>query len=356
MEYQLALEPISTAIAVGTLAYGAYNSWREREAQKKQNVKDRKYQNELYAQQRSDAKRQWDETNAYNSPLAQQSRLQAAGLNPNLVYGNGHMANISNPQEPVSVPFISNQPAAKYDQQGYKDALNMFAQNSNLGADLQTKQATIKNIEANTIATNTNRDLTQVKIANEGIEGARNKFELGIAQDLKDNTVESAKLRTQAQRQDMKIQVQDMDLKKIATGNDTKRTLADIALKNIQEKKLQSEITTDQVSREKLHEEIKNLEASRVGIENDGIRIGIENKMREQGINPNDPSYVRILLQALAIAGLDAETLGKSMKETLNPSDASQKKRDNTKREYNNVMEKYYKTIPALDPDYPYNK
>lgn len=38
----------------------------------------------------------WNKQNEYNAPTAQMQRLQAAGLNPNLVYGNGVSGNSSN--------------------------------------------------------------------------------------------------------------------------------------------------------------------------------------------------------------------------------------------------------------------
>lgn len=48
---------------------------------------------ELQYQQNLDL---WNKQNEYNSPTAQMQRLQAAGLNPNLVYGNGVSGNSSN--------------------------------------------------------------------------------------------------------------------------------------------------------------------------------------------------------------------------------------------------------------------
>lgn len=41
--------------------------------------------------------RLWQENNAYNTPAAQMSRLQAAGLNPNMVYGQISSGNSSSP-------------------------------------------------------------------------------------------------------------------------------------------------------------------------------------------------------------------------------------------------------------------
>lgn len=44
---------------------------------------------------------QWDKTNLYNSPLEQRKRMEAAGFNPNLMYGHGTVANTA---APVNLP------------------------------------------------------------------------------------------------------------------------------------------------------------------------------------------------------------------------------------------------------------
>ena len=49
----------------------------------------------MYAQQRSDSLADWNRINQYNSPEQQMKRLKDAGLNPNLVYGNGSVGNAS---------------------------------------------------------------------------------------------------------------------------------------------------------------------------------------------------------------------------------------------------------------------
>lgn len=47
------------------------------------------FENRRYNKQRSDMLADRDYQNQYNSPVAQMERLKEAGLNPNLVYGNG---------------------------------------------------------------------------------------------------------------------------------------------------------------------------------------------------------------------------------------------------------------------------
>lgn len=62
-------------------------------AQGANNRKQREFAVEMYNRQRADALSDWSMQNAYNSPEQQMARLKAAGLNPNLVYGSGAVAN-----------------------------------------------------------------------------------------------------------------------------------------------------------------------------------------------------------------------------------------------------------------------
>lgn len=67
----------------------------------------RQYKNQMkaMAQQQQYNKELWDYQNAYNTPQAQMERLKAAGLNPNLIYGNGNAsAGNAGPITPTEVP------------------------------------------------------------------------------------------------------------------------------------------------------------------------------------------------------------------------------------------------------------
>lgn len=57
--------------------------------QQKAEDRQRAWNEKMYKQQYSDNIELWNMQNAYNDPRAQMERLEAAGLNPNLVYGGG---------------------------------------------------------------------------------------------------------------------------------------------------------------------------------------------------------------------------------------------------------------------------
>lgn len=84
--------PLAVGLAAGAGLLGqglnAYTTGR-------MNKRAERFSREMYAQQRQDALSDWNMQNAYNDPSAQMARLKAAGLNPNLVYGNGAAAQVA---------------------------------------------------------------------------------------------------------------------------------------------------------------------------------------------------------------------------------------------------------------------
>lgn len=91
--------PLASAIVGGASLLGqAFNAF----SQNKTNKRQERFTREMYAQQRADSLSDWNMQNSYNDPSAQMSRLQNAGLNPHLVYGNGADAQSQGAPKPVA--------------------------------------------------------------------------------------------------------------------------------------------------------------------------------------------------------------------------------------------------------------
>lgn len=86
-------------------------------------------------------KQQFDYESNYNSPLAQMQRLREAGLNPNLMYGEGNSATGNVAMSPVSG---GSAPAVGFNSDVVAGA----------AANMMMQQAQIQNIRANTNKTN----------------------------------------------------------------------------------------------------------------------------------------------------------------------------------------------------------
>lgn len=87
-------------------------------AQKAENAATREHNLQLAHLQNSMNIDQWKRENKYNSPAAQMARFQAAGLNPNLIYGQ------SNTSGQISGSLTSGAPATPTDMSalGYKSS------------------------------------------------------------------------------------------------------------------------------------------------------------------------------------------------------------------------------------------
>lgn len=130
--------PIGPLIGAGLdIIGGVVNANNQREMNDQNWIR----QAQMYDQQRKDALADRDYNNVYNSPAEQMKRLKAAGLNPNLVYGNGGVAQSSSqmprgssPGGPTGIaPRIDLSSIGQAFMQTYQMGL-MSAQASALGA------------------------------------------------------------------------------------------------------------------------------------------------------------------------------------------------------------------------------
>lgn len=113
----------------------------------------------------------WNKQNKYNTPKAQMDRLEAAGLNKNLMYGSGNVGNADPGPQYQEIKERHNAPAP-YDLSQMIPAFQ----------DFQVKKAQIDNVEANTANMNAktvtegiNSGLIQAKLLSENFSLDKNK-------------------------------------------------------------------------------------------------------------------------------------------------------------------------------------
>lgn len=94
---------------------GLWNDWtgntqidKQLAAQEKENAVMRDYNLKLAKMQNEWNIAQWERENAYNSPSAQKARLEAAGLNADMMYGQGGVVNTSSPSPLLSAGDSAN--------------------------------------------------------------------------------------------------------------------------------------------------------------------------------------------------------------------------------------------------------
>lgn len=115
---------------------------------------------------------QIDKQNAYNTPLAQMNRFDAAGLNPNLVYGQGNSGNQSG---------IAQYEAPRID---YRTNPMEIPQMLGMYQDFMLKNAQIGNVEAQTSNIQSRTETEPLRQMLMQLAGRRGEFELKKGETL----------------------------------------------------------------------------------------------------------------------------------------------------------------------------
>lgn len=100
----------------------------------------------------------WMQQQEYNSPANQMARYKAAGLNPNLIYGQGTSGNAS------SAPVLTS-PLAAAGKDLVKNSLNsskLFSQIELNATQIQKQQQTIENLKTQLELTKTKTDMNEI--------------------------------------------------------------------------------------------------------------------------------------------------------------------------------------------------
>jgi hypothetical protein len=281
---RLLREPITIGTAAilggGQLASQGINAL----VQSGMNKKTREWNEKMYGMQRQHSLQDWQMQNAYNSPEQQMARLKAAGLNPHLIYGGGP-GNVSQPVRSTDTKSW-NPTAPQFDLGG-------AAKSALFGAvDLE-----LKNIQKDRIA-----ELTQVarqqalnqasQTAKNVQETAKSKFQLDQSKALQSYVLEAAKLGVKQQEANIS-----------STLTNTQRTTQQIVTEALMQqpnlKLALADIDQRRANIAKTEEERYNIRQDTRNKERAGILQQIEIDLREKGINPNDPMYMRVLGQAI---------------------------------------------------------
>lgn len=257
-------------------------------AQSRINKKTMKWNEKMFDKQRQYALEDWQMMNDYNSPANQMARLKAAGLNPNLVYGHGADAGTAGSVRSTDVQSWSPK-APEFNAESvmgtYMNAKmnqvqtdNAEVQKTVLEREEQLKAAQILAVYAN--------------IANTESKTARNKFDLGLASDLRQTSLEAAKANVQKmQAQTTQIQTNT----RFTENQDIRNTLMTTANINLAAYKMMDIIK----GMEFKDYQIKEINARIENLIRDGKLKEFEIKMNSLGFTKNDPAYQRFLSNIL---------------------------------------------------------
>lgn len=246
---------VGTAAIIGG-AISAAGSAGSAVATGKMNKKNREFSEKM-----------WHAQNEFNDPKAQRARLEAAGLNPHLIYGNGGGHTSAAP-----APDFKHQ-AADYNINGTAIA------NSYMDSRMRKEQ--VNNLKVQNDVLQQEALLKASQIAQVQKSTAKTAFDLEKGQSLLDYSLEAAK----------------ENVRKTQVGTDIMlRQDERAAAQNAQslQEGVQRIMNLRQQNANSI-EEKKRIQAETNRIIHDSETKKLDNELRRKGINPQDPSWLRIL-------------------------------------------------------------
>lgn len=269
---------IPTAVTAAAIAGGSslLGSGASMLATGSMNKKTRWYNERMYGLQRKDAIADWNMQNSYNSPQAQMERFKAAGLNPNLIYGQTNQAS------PIrSVEAKGWNP----EQPRFEGLANAGSQGLGAYYDTQVKQATLNNLAKQNDVLIEETALKQAQRLNINQQTAGSTFELGLKESLRSISLDMAAEQLRSTRSGT-----DINLERNARE----------ALSNVQTLKEGMErILSMQLARAKTYTEIAQIKQLTENLRKDGIVKDLDVKLSRLNIRPSDPLAVRMATELL---------------------------------------------------------
>lgn len=246
-----------------------------------QNKKSRKWSEKMYGKQRADALADWNMQNEYNSPSAQMSRLKAAGLNPNLVYGNGADAQSSGTVRSSGVPgaefrapqFHVGEALSSYFDTKIKQAQydNLKTQNTVAEQDALLKAAQV--IQTTAATGKTKADTASVE------------FDTMLKNQIKEISVQAAQAGLNKTLADTQFTL-DSNERAAAQNSSSLREAAERILRS-------------RAERSKIPDERREIQARIEALKRDVDLKNLDINLKEKGIQPHDNIFLRMLGQLL---------------------------------------------------------
>lgn len=251
-------------------------------SQKQTNEAQLDWSREQFAKQREYALADWEMNNQYNSPAEQMKRLKAAGLNPNLVYGNGATTTAGPIRSTESQAYKPTAP--QVETGGLTQALmSMY--------DIQLKQAQTDNVKAAV-------EVAKQELLNKITENKTKEFDLGVKQELLPITLEGAATKVEKDKANIKF---TLDANERAAAMNEQNL--QIGVQKILTMRLERAKTQDE--RNMLQQQLTNAKTS-----NDLMQADL--RLKQLGINPSDPTWQRVIAQI--VGGADIKGLVETLK------------------------------------------
>lgn len=257
------------------------------------NKSTQRWNERMYGRQLQDNIMLWNLQNEYNSPSAQMARFKAAGLNPNLIYGQ------TNTADAVRSSDVKSWNPTNPDFNFIGDSLKSGLSGMLAHADIEQKGAQTNNIRAQTAVAVEDAALRAAQIVSTNAQTAatltgtdRAKFELEMAKALAPYQQERSRLGVEADKLD--LQKRSADIKFTLHQDERAAALNAQTLREGAER-----ILNMRLERAKTDDERKILSQQLENLKSDQRLKLLDLKLKESGVQPHDAWWLRMLIQYL---------------------------------------------------------
>lgn len=257
---------------------GALNAW----SQANQNKKSEQFSREMFALQNQTNLQNWRMQNEYNSPQAQMKRFQEAGLNPNLMYGQGNSgpapsvptADVQNPQ--FRSPEWGN--AISSGGLGYINAIY----------DLDIKQAQIDNLKAQNSVIHQDALLKAAQTGYTGTNDQRARFGLDFETEMRGVSADARREQLRQTKTSTDVLL-NRDAREAALNSSSVMEAAERMLTMREQRRgFSLDRSNKAASTAQIRKQIELMDK-------DGLTKDLDNALRKKGINPQDPMWARLV-------------------------------------------------------------
>lgn len=247
------------------------------------NKKSRDFSREMYEKTKADALANWDRQNEYNSPSSQMERLRVAGLNPNLVYGNGSQVSAaSTPETGKALAWNPTNPTA-----------NMGKSPIEAYQDVQVRQAQLDNLKAQNTLIHNQAVSTMADAILKGVNTDSASFNLDYK--MANRELMENQLQANYDKTNIDISQKSHAIDVMLDQNERAAAMQAVNIQTAMEK-----ILTIRAEREGLlPEQIKALQQQIQNMAKDGTIKNFELALNEANTSKGDPLWFRMLNQMM---------------------------------------------------------
>lgn len=254
---------------------------------------NRNFDLSMHRLKRSEALADWERNNDYNDPKQQMARLKKAGLNPNLAYGAGTIANTSQPVR-ATQSSTNNQQAPRRDFSFSTSLQNMI--------QMQAAKQQVDNLALQ-------NELLNKTIEGKSIENERTRFDLDFNKSVQGYRQEKERLDIEGRRQSIGLEQANYWLNAQKTQFDLDRLNMEkelqqgkVTLQNYSAKKMYQEFLHEELKKAKTIEETNLIKQAINNAKWDSKLKSAEYSLAKYGLGKSDVPYLKLVAANTALS------------------------------------------------------